>query len=155
MLEHQVQEHESVAQNLRIKGDHLMSLADKFAATQLKVAAGLAAVGGSAALAQYSLSEKEGVCHWEEIFNQPKCGLDEKTASEKESTIAAASSPAPAAASSPAPDAASSPAPDAASSPASKSDSIPVYKRTYKPTPLHRQNSILNMDGYLNKIGLK
>jgi hypothetical protein len=45
---------ESVAQNLRIKGDQLISLAGKYAATELKVAAALVAVGGSVALAQYS-----------------------------------------------------------------------------------------------------
>ena len=49
---------ESVAQNLRIKGDQLISLAGKYAATEFKVAAALVAVGGSAALAQYAMDNE-------------------------------------------------------------------------------------------------
>jgi hypothetical protein len=54
---------ESVAQNLRIKGDQLISLVGKYAATELKVAAVLAAVGGSVALAQSTMDNvNNGVC---------------------------------------------------------------------------------------------
>ncbi len=68
---------ESVAQNLRIKGDHLIGIVGKYAATELKLAVALAAVGGSAALAQYAMDNEVPGNENNDIFNPMK--PDEKS----------------------------------------------------------------------------